>query len=79
MQLKLGSGIEWEASMLAKWSGINQRIAKNIIIMLKNDCTVPFIARYRRTETNNMDADKLRYIKTCYENVKLVFPPLFLP
>lgn len=46
--------------------------------MLKNDCTIPFIARYRRDQTGGLDADQLRHVKDAYDHIKYVFRTNFL-
>lgn len=56
--------------MLADLMDLNPNLSKNIIVLFENDCTIPFIARYRRENTNNMDADQLRQVKSAYEYVK---------
>lgn len=58
--------------MLAWEANIPVSIAKNVIVMLKNDCTVPFMARYRRDMTGNMEADDLRRLKDCFHHIKFV-------
>ena len=40
--------------------------------MLQNDCTIPFIARYRRDQTGGLDADELRHVKDTYDHIKYV-------
>lgn len=58
--------------MLSDKTHIDFRAARNIITMLKNDCTIPFIARYRRDQTNGLDADQLRHVKDAYDYIKYV-------
>lgn len=61
---------DWEAEMLTRMSEIPFRVAKNVINMLRSDCTIPFIARYRTDRTDSMSADKLRLAKDNYEYIK---------
>lgn len=44
--------------------------ARNAIDLLDQDHTIPFIARYRKEKTGNMEADKLRDLKDVYEELK---------
>jgi transcriptional accessory protein Tex/SPT6 len=59
--------------MLAREADVPVTIARNVVTMLKNECTVPFMARYRRDMTGNMDADDLRRVKDCYQHIKYVY------
>ena len=43
---------------------------RNTTQLLDDDNTIPFIARYRKQQTNNMDADKLRQLLLKYEELK---------
>lgn len=62
-------GTNWVIQVLSQNCGIGLREAKNIIEMFEDDCTVPFIVRYRGDRTGNMDADKIRQIKQYYTNL----------
>jgi len=42
---------------------------KNVIRLLKEENTIPFIARYRKEQTNNMDGEKLREMESFYEEL----------
>lgn len=51
---------------------INESKIKNVINMLQEGSTIPFIARYRKEMTGNLDEDELRNIETMYKyNVNL--------
>lgn len=51
---------------------INESRIKNVINMLQEGSTIPFIARYRKEITGNLDEDELRNIETMYKyNVNL--------
>jgi len=41
----------------------DQRSVGNVVRLLDDDNTIPFIARYRKEQTNFMEPDKLREIK----------------
>ena len=43
---------------------INESRIKNVINMLQEGSTIPFIARYRKEMTGNLDEDELRNIET---------------
>ena len=38
----------------------------------KEECTVPFIARYRKEQTNGMEAEKLREFLEALKEIRLV-------
>ena len=46
---------------------INESRIKNVINMLQEGSTIPFIARYRKEMTGNLDEDELRNIETMYK------------
>lgn len=61
----------WEDyQLLAEQQDIDVNVSQNIIDLFKNECTIPFIARYRKAETKNMDPERLRDVKECYENIQ---------
>ena len=49
---------------------VDGRDVENVVRLLLRDNTVAFIARYRRHETGNLDAQKIRMIQQCLETVK---------
>lgn len=58
--------------LLADNLSLNLQLAKNIIALFENGNEIPFIARYRKTETENMSPDQLREAKECFEEIKLL-------
>ena len=44
--------------------------ARNTLELLDQDYTIPFIARYRKEKTGNMEAEKIRDVKDVYEELK---------
>jgi transcriptional accessory protein Tex/SPT6 len=64
---------EWnEAEFVAHQQQIETRIAQNIIHLLQEENTIPFIARYRKELTNDMSPEKLRDVKASYEVARYV-------
>lgn len=49
---------------------VEYRAVENVVQLLSNENTVAFIARYRRHETGNMEAQKIRMIQETMEQVK---------
>jgi len=41
----------------------DERSVENVVRLLDDDNTIPFIARYRKEQTNFMEPDKLREVK----------------
>ena len=61
----------WETvELLAACQGSTVRVARNVMKLLDEDNTVPFIARYRRGLTDNMEAEQLAAMKEVYEELK---------
>ena len=46
---------------------------KNVIHLLDQDLTIPYIARYRKHETGSMEAGNIRKVQEIYEKYKWVF------
>lgn len=53
-----------ERTQLKQWA------VKNVVQMLHDGATIPFIARYRKEQTGGMEVDKLREIKNQAEELK---------
>jgi uncharacterized protein len=58
------------AKILSRELNIKEEYSKNIIELLDQDCTIPFIARYRKEATGSCDdqtlrtfADRLSYLR----------------
>lgn len=47
-----------EADMLAQVEKIPHKLAENLINLLTEGCTLPFIARYRKTAVDNLMPDR---------------------
>ncbi|KAL1470555.1 hypothetical protein MTO96_040354 [Rhipicephalus appendiculatus] len=67
---------EWEArygwrveEAVASTVGVQVDIVRNVVNMLSNDCTIPFIARYRREQTGGLQADGLQDIQDTYASL----------
>ncbi|GFY43541.1 s1 RNA-binding domain-containing protein 1 [Trichonephila inaurata madagascariensis] len=67
------SFVPWcEEEVVAQTCCISYEHARNIITLLKQDCTIPFIVRYRKQMTGGMQAEKLREVQESFEEVKEV-------
>ncbi|XP_014670466.1 PREDICTED: S1 RNA-binding domain-containing protein 1-like [Priapulus caudatus] len=63
----------WDvSSVLADEMHISPGVAGNIVHLLEDGCTIPFIARYRKENTANMDAGKLREASDVYQELVAV-------
>ncbi|KAG8229033.1 hypothetical protein J437_LFUL007588 [Ladona fulva] len=64
---------DWdEAEEIAEDLRLPYYIVKNVIRLFNEDNTIPFIARYRKEMTGNMDPEKLREVKEAYETLQNV-------
>ena len=45
-------------------------VSSNVIKLLDEGATIPFIARYRKEQTGNMEVNKLREISSLVEELK---------
>lgn len=65
--------MEWkEADLLAQTEGLDDWVAKNLVKLFEEDNTIPFIARYRKEMTRNMEPEQLRHAKETFEEIKHV-------
>lgn len=67
---------EWEARygwkvdmVVASAVHVGVDVVRNVVDMLSKDCTIPFIARYRREQTGGLAADSLQDIQQAYTNL----------
>jgi len=60
-------------SKVAKLTKVNENIITNVITMIEEGATIPFIARYRKERTNNLDEEQLREITTVYDYQNRLF------
>ncbi len=54
-------------NLIAKELEINENSVENTIQLLKDDATIPFIARYRKEKTGNLDETQIKNIKERFE------------
>lgn len=58
------------SNQIAKEFSITQTIASNVIMLLNDGCTVPFIARYRKEMTNTMNEEVVAAIQKRIEQLE---------
>ncbi|XP_022255216.1 S1 RNA-binding domain-containing protein 1-like [Limulus polyphemus] len=64
---------QWEAKdAVAEATNIPTNVAQRVLDLFDQECTIPFIARYRKQITGGMEAEKLREVQQAYEEVKSV-------
>lgn len=62
---------EWDpARVIAERLNVEEWVAHNVVNMFDQENTLPFIARYRKEKTGNMDVEKLREIQNSYSQLK---------
>lgn len=57
-------------SYVAGKTGLENRYVKNLLALLDEGATIPFIARYRKEMTGSMDEVQVGEIRTAYEQLK---------
>lgn len=63
--------LPWNAvDVLSEELAFERWAVNNTVQLLDNDNTIPFIARYRKEQTNNMEADQIRKLKDKYDDLK---------
>ena len=60
-------------SIVSEKVEIKEEYVKVVISLFEEGCTIPFIARYRKEKTNNLDEDQIRSIQKAYETEDKLF------
>ncbi|KAJ0180641.1 hypothetical protein K1T71_004045 [Dendrolimus kikuchii] len=58
-----------EPEVLAQVEKVPLKLAQNFVALLTEGCTLPFIARYRKTAVDNLMPDRLQELYESYQNV----------
>ncbi len=59
--------------LLQEKTSLNKKVIENIIKLLDEGCTIPFIARYRKDLTNSATDEELRAFEEIFNYSKKVF------
>uniref|UniRef100_A0A665X2H9 S1 RNA binding domain 1 n=1 Tax=Echeneis naucrates TaxID=173247 RepID=A0A665X2H9_ECHNA len=60
----------WDLTqVLSTLTCVEQWVCRNIILLLREENTVPFMVRYRKEMINHMDADAVRDVQLTYEEL----------
>lgn len=59
--------------LLSTQTCVEQWVCVNIVKLLGEDNTVPFMVRYRKDMINHMDADNVREVQLVYEEIWWVY------
>ncbi len=60
-------------NLLEEKTQLNSKVIKNIITLIDEGCTIPFIARYRKDLTNNAKDEELRIFEETYNYLQKLF------
>ncbi|KAG7307545.1 hypothetical protein JYU34_007751 [Plutella xylostella] len=58
-----------EAELLSNVEKVPRKLAQNFVKLLTDGCTLPFIARYRKSAVDNLMPDRLQELFESYQNV----------
>lgn len=58
------------AEIISKSTNLNTRNIENTLILLDEGCTIPFISRYRKERTGNLDEVQIGKINDSFERLK---------
>ncbi|XP_037553213.1 S1 RNA-binding domain-containing protein 1 [Nematolebias whitei] len=68
--LKNEFSMNWDmAELLSSMACVEMWVCRNIIMLLREENTIPFIVRYRKEMINHMDADTVRDVQMIYEEL----------
>lgn len=62
--------IKTYANIIAKKLNLNERYVENTLQLLEEGCTIPFISRYRKERTGNMDEVQIAAISEANDKLK---------
>lgn len=63
----------WQSyELLSEYQKIDLNVSQNIIKLFDEGCTIPFIARYRKDATDNMNPEILREVKQNYDKINVL-------
>lgn len=57
------------SQLLSTLTCVERWVCQNIIMLLREDNTVPFVVRYRKEMINHMDADSVRDVQLVYQEL----------
>uniref|UniRef100_A0A674MX58 S1 RNA binding domain 1 n=1 Tax=Takifugu rubripes TaxID=31033 RepID=A0A674MX58_TAKRU len=57
------------SQLLSNLTCVERWVCENIIMLLREDNTVPFVVRYRKDMINHMDADSVRDVQLVYQEL----------
>ena len=60
---------EWIIKNLAASLNLKEQQINEVLTMLEEGATIPFIARYRKERTGNLNEDQIREIEETYKKV----------
>ena len=60
-------------NIVSEKTGIKEEYVKVVLSLFEEGCTIPFIARYRKEKTNNLDEDQIRSIEKTYDTEDKLF------
>ncbi|XP_054168594.1 S1 RNA-binding domain-containing protein 1-like [Oppia nitens] len=66
----IGSSNVDDMDIIANLVKLDRKIVQNVLNLIDDQCTVPFIARYRQSAISGIDADKVRRINNIYNELK---------
>ena len=58
------------AKMIGKALGLSERSVTNTLQLIDEGCTIPFISRYRKERTGNLDEVQITAISDAYDKLK---------
>ena len=62
---------EWDpAAVISERQGLQEWQVRSVIDLFDKENTLPFIARYRKEKTGNLEVEKLREIQNGYSQLK---------
>ena len=60
-------------SIVSEKVEISEEYVKVVLELFEEGCTIPFIARYRKEKTNNLDEEQIRKIQKTYDTEDKLF------
>ena len=66
----IGSSNVADIDLISESVKLDRHIVQNVVNLIEDQCTVPFIVRYRQSAISGIDAERVRKISTVYNELK---------
>ena len=66
----IGSSNVGDIDLISASVKLDRKIVQNVVNLIEDQCTIPFIVRYRQSAISGIDTERVRKINTIYNEIK---------